>query len=119
MAYGTQYSFGVFFAALVEEFGWSRASLSGAFSVYAFVYCAFGLAAGRLTDRWGPRAVIAVGGAFLGIGLVGMSRAHEIWHPYVLYGCVAALGMSTAFVPCSATVARWFVRRRGPRWASR
>jgi MFS family permease len=31
----------------------------------------------------------------------------------VLYGCVAALGMSTAFVPCSATVARWFVRRRG------
>ena len=27
MAYGTQYAFGVFFAALVEEFGWSpRAS---------------------------------------------------------------------------------------------
>ena len=26
---------------------------------------------------------------------------------------VAALGMSTAFVPCNATVVRWFVRRRG------
>jgi hypothetical protein len=38
MAYGTQYAFGVFLAALGEEFGWSRASLSGVFSLYAFVY---------------------------------------------------------------------------------
>jgi len=36
MAYGTQYAFGVFFAALIDEFGWSRASLSGVFSLYAF-----------------------------------------------------------------------------------
>ncbi len=113
MAYGVQYSFGVFFSALLEEFGWSRASLSGAFSVYAFAYGAFALVAGRLTDRWGPRAVIAVGGLFLGAGLVGMSRTSALWHPYVSYGIVAALGMSTAYVPCNATVARWFTRRRG------
>jgi MFS family permease len=31
----------------------------------------------------------------------------------VCYGLVAALGMSTAYVPCNATVARWFTRRRG------
>jgi hypothetical protein len=36
MAYGTQYAFGVFFAVLIDEFGWSRASLSGVFSLYAF-----------------------------------------------------------------------------------
>jgi hypothetical protein len=33
MADGTQYAFGVFFAALIDEFGWSRASLSGVFSL--------------------------------------------------------------------------------------
>ena len=49
-AYGAQYSFGVFFAALLEEFHWSRASLAGVFSVYAFCYCAFGFPAGRLSD---------------------------------------------------------------------
>jgi hypothetical protein len=43
MAYGTQYAFGVFFAAFVEEFGWSRASLSGVFSLYAFIYSVFAL----------------------------------------------------------------------------
>jgi MFS family permease len=113
MAYGTQYAFGVFFAALVDEFGWSRASLSGVFSLYAAVYSGFALVAGRLTDRWGPRTVIGIGGALLGAGLVAMSRVGALWQPYVLYGTVAALGMSTAYVPCHATVVRWFTRRRG------
>ncbi|HET9855475.1 MAG TPA: MFS transporter [Methylomirabilota bacterium] len=113
MAYGTQYAFGVFFAALIDEFGWSRASLSGVFSLYAFTYAAFALVSGRLTDRWGPRAVIAIGGVLLGLGLVAMSRVSALWQPYVCYGLVAALGMSTAYVPCNATVAKWFTRRRG------
>jgi MFS family permease len=113
MAYGTQYAFGVFFAALVDEFGWSRASLSGVFSLYALVYSGFALVAGRLTDRWGPRTVIGIGGALLGLGLVAMSGVVALWQPYVLYGTVAALGMSTAYVPCNATVAKWFTRRRG------
>ena len=113
MAYGTQYAFGVFFAALMDEFGWSRASLSGVFSLYAFTYAAFALVSGRLTDRWGPRAVIAIGGVLLGLGLIAMSRVGALWQPYVCYGLVAALGMSTAYVPCNATVAKWFTRRRG------
>jgi MFS family permease len=113
MAYGTQYAFGVFFAALMEEFGWSRASLSGIFSLYAGVYSGFALVAGRLTDRWGPRAVIAIGGALLGAALVAMSGVGSLWQPYVLYGTIGALGMSTAYVPCNATVAKWFTRRRG------
>ena len=118
MAYGAQYSFGVFLSAMLDELGWSRTGLSGAFSLYAFVYTALALVAGRLTDRWGPRAVIAVGGAFLGAGWVAMGGVREPWHPYVFYGIVAAVGMSAAFVPCSATVARWFVRRRGSPSAS-
>lgn len=112
-AYGTQYAFGVFFPTLLEEFGWSRASLSGVFSLYAFLYCLFGLPAGRLTDRWGPRAVIAMGGLLLGLGLTGMSQVRALWHPYLFYGIVAALGMSTAYVPCNSTVVKWFVSRRG------
>ena len=113
MAYGAQFSFGVFFAALLEEFGWSRAALSGAFALYAFGYSGFAVVSGNLTDRWGPRAVIATGGVFLGAGWIAMSFTHALWHPYVFYGVVGALGMSTAYVPCGATVARWFVRRRG------
>ena len=113
IAYGAQYSFGVFFAAMLAEFGWSRGSLGGAFSLYTFAYCVLGFVAGRLTDRFGPRAVIAAGGVFLGGALAGMSLVSALWQPYVLYGVVASLGMATAFVPCNSTVVRWFVRRRG------
>jgi MFS family permease len=113
MAYGAQFSFGVFFSALLEEFGWSRGALSGAFALYAFGYSGLSVVSGHLTDRWGPRAVIAIGGVFLGAGWIAMSATSAIWHPYVFYGVVAAVGMSTANVPCNATVARWFARRRG------
>ena len=113
VAYGTQYSFGVFLPVLLEEFHWSRASLAGVFSVYAFAYPALGSLAGQLTDRWGPRVVISAGGVLLGIALSGMALVTRLWQPYVLYGVVAAVGMSAAYVPCNATVVRWFVRRRG------
>lgn len=113
VAYGAQYSFGVFFAAMLAEFGWSRGSLSGAFSLYVFMYCVLGFVAGRLTDRWGPRPVIAAGGVFLGTAFAGMSVITALWQPYLLYGLVASVGMATAFVPCNATIVRWFVRRRG------
>lgn len=112
-AYGAQYSFGVFFAALLDEFGWSRAGLAGVFSLYAFAYCVFGFPAGRLTDRFGPRAVVTTGGIVLGLALAGMASVTRLWQPYVLYGLVAALGMGTAYVPCNSTVVKWFARRRG------
>jgi MFS family permease len=113
VAYGAQYSFGLFFAALREEFGWSSASLSGVFSLYALCYSCLGFVAGRLTDSLGPRVVIAVGGACLGAMMVGMALVTQLWQPYVLYGAIGAMGMSTAFVPCSTTVVKWFSRRRG------
>lgn len=113
VAYGQQYSFGVFFAAMLGEFGWSRGSLAGAFSLYTFMYCTLGFVAGRVTDRWGPRVVIATGGVFLGTALAAMSLTSALWQPYVVYGFVASAGMATAFVPCNSTIVRWFVRRRG------
>ena len=112
LAYGVQYSFGLFFTALTEEFGWSRASLSGVFSLYAATYSFLGLFAGRLTDRWGPRAVIALGGGLLGLGLALSGGVRALAPLYATY-LLAAVGMSSAYVPCNATVARWFETRRG------
>ena len=83
-AYGAQYSFGVFFNALLAEFHWSRASLGGVFSLYAFVYSVFGFPAGRLTDAWGPTRVIACGAVFLGGALGAMALVTQLWQPYVL-----------------------------------
>ncbi len=78
VAYGVQFSFGIFFSPLLTEFGWTRGDVSGVFGVYTAVYCTCALPAGRLTDRFGPRLVIASGGVLLGAALVAMSQVSQL-----------------------------------------
>lgn len=93
--------------------GWDRGSLSLPYSLYVFVYGALSVVTGRLTDRLGPRIVLTVGGCLLGSGVMLMSRVHALWHLYIVLGVIAASGMSAAYVPCNATVVRWFTLKRG------
>ena len=111
--YGVQYSFGVFLPAMVDELGWQRASLGGAFSLYTMVYSGCSWISGRLTDTAGPRWVIAAGGVLLGGGIIATSQMSAQWQLYVCYGLIAALGMSSAYIPCNTTVVKWFQRKRG------
>jgi MFS transporter, OFA family, oxalate/formate antiporter len=113
VAYGIQFSFGVFMPFISADTGWNRASLSMPFSLYVFVYSALGMMSGRLTDRLGPRIVLTTGGCLLGVGLMLVSRSHLLWQLYLALGLIAATGMSAAYVPCNATVVRWFVQKRG------
>ncbi|HEX4209703.1 MAG TPA: MFS transporter [Candidatus Binataceae bacterium] len=113
VAYGIQFSFGVFMPFISADTGWDRASLSLPYSLYIFVYSALGVVSGRLTDRFGPRLVLTVGGCLLGVGVMLVSRAHVLWQLYLALGLIAAAGMSAVYVPCNATVVRWFMRKRG------
>lgn len=113
LAYGVQYSFGVFLPAIADDVGWPRAIIGGAFSFYTLVYTVFSLVSGKLTDLFGPRRVVGLGGLLLGIGVIATSRMSSQWELFFWYGIVAALGMSTAYIPCNMTVVRWFLRRRG------
>ena len=113
LTYGAQYSFGVFVPPMLDDLGWQRASLGGAFSLYSMVYMGFSLVSGRLTDTLGPRRVIGLGGVMLGLGIMATSQVSAQWQMYLSYGIIAALGMSTAYIPCNMTVVRWFQRQRG------
>jgi sugar phosphate permease len=114
LSYTVWYSFSVFYVALLGQFGWSRAASAGVFSLYVIVYGLAGAAAGALSDRFGPRKVVAVGVAFLTAGMVGCSQMTELWQFYLSYGVIAAIGSSAAgWVPCVATVSCWFSRRLG------
>ncbi|MSQ48273.1 MAG: MFS transporter [Deltaproteobacteria bacterium] len=113
VAYGIQFSFGVFMAEISKETGWGRDSLSLPYALYVFLYSALGAVAGRFTDHWGPRLVITVGGCLLGLGIMLTSQVTALWQMYVSLGLIAASGMSAAYVPCNATVVRWFIEKRG------
>ncbi|HJU11351.1 MAG TPA: MFS transporter [Candidatus Binataceae bacterium] len=113
VAYGVQFTYGVFMPHISAETGWNRGALSVPYSVYVFVYSALGFVSGRLTDRWGPRVVLITGSLLLGSGVMLMSRVGMLWHIYVVLGLLAASGMSAVYVPCNATVVRWFTLKRG------
>lgn len=113
IAFGTQYSFGVFFKPLQEEFGWTRAETSGVFSLYMFFHLTLAILTGWATDRFGPRILVAVGGFFTGLGLMLTSQITALWQLYITFGLIVGLGLSTAWNPLLTTVSRWFVQRRG------
>ena len=109
---GTLAAFGVFFKPVLKEFGWTRAMLSGAFSICWILQGALALVMGKLTDRFGPRVVLTLCGLFLGIGYLCMSRLGSIRQFYLLYGIIG-VGMSGLNVALVSTASRWFVKRRG------
>jgi MFS family permease len=115
ISYGTtQYFFGVLVEPLGREFGWSRASISGAYSLSVVLAGFLGVPIGRLVDRRGARLLMTVGSAVAGLSLLGLAGVTALWQFYLLWA--GGLGLATAltFYPVTFTVvANWFLRRRG------
>lgn len=110
---GAFYSFGVFFKPMLEEFGWTRAMTSGAYSLNMILWGSLSIITGRLNDRFGPRIVITACGFIFGAGYLLMSRISTLWQFYLFYGVIIAIGLSGCFTPIASTVTRWFTKRRG------
>ena len=111
--FGGLHSFGVFFKPLLAEFGWTRATISGAYSLSLTLSGFLGMGTGRLTDRFGSRSLITIGGLLLGIGYILLSQANAVWQLYLLYGVIIGISISCILIPTLSTLARWFIKRRG------
>jgi len=111
--WGVYYAFGVFFKPVLNEFGWTRAVTSGAYSLASIISGLLTIAMGGLTDRFGPRVVMTFCGLLLGFGFILMSQITAVVHLYLFYGIFVGAGMSGSFIPLLSTVARWFLKRRG------
>jgi MFS family permease len=110
---GVYIAFGVFFNPLMEEFGWSRAAISGASSIAFFSMGLFGVMVGRLNDRLGPRPIMSVTAILLGLGCVLMARLTSLWELYCYYGLIFGMGLSSVDVIALTTTVRWFSHHRG------
>lgn len=111
---GLHTSFGVFFVALLGTFHWSRAVTAGVQSASLLTDAIASPVIGRLTDRLGPRRVVAAGGVFLAIGLLLCSQVRTAWELYLYFGVVVSLGFAAGgVVPHVVIVSEWFPSRRG------
>jgi MFS family permease len=114
LAVGIRFSFGVFYVAMLKEYGWGRGETAGAFSLGMLTNALFAMVSGTLVDRFGPRILFPLGATFLAIGLAAASRITAIWHLYLFFGVIMALGINTvSYGPHMALIPKWFVRRKG------
>ena len=107
------YGFSVLFNPIVNEFGWSRAAVSFAFSLRTEVGGIAAPLVGFLVDRLGARRLMVFGVVTVALGFFLISRVQTLW---AFYGAiiVIAIGMSAAAGPVGmVAIAHWFRRRRG------
>jgi MFS family permease len=105
-------SFGIFFKPVSEDFGWTRATTSGAFSLCTIMSGLFGILAGRLADRYSPRIVILICGILQGGSYLLLSQMTSVWQLYLYFGILTGAGMAN-IIPASTLVTKWFHRQRG------
>ncbi len=103
---------GVFIQPLEREFGWSRASISAAFSNSWVVAALMGPVAGRFVDKYGVRPALTIGLLGMAATFAMLSRVESLWqlHAVLIIGAVARPFAS--FIPTSVLLSRWFVRKR-------
>jgi len=107
-------AFSLLFPAILDEFGWDRATTAGAFS-FGFLVAAFlGPAMGRLMDRRGPVWVMELGALAIAAGLALASLATQPWHLYLTQGVLVGGGTTAIGYSGQALyLPNWFLRQRG------
>jgi MFS family permease len=110
--YAVAYSFGAFFKPMAAEFGAGRSRTSAVFSITVCIWSVLGTVTGHLSDRFGPRIVVASGALLMGLGLLLTASIHELWLGYITYGLGVGLGVACGYVPMVAVVGGWFINRR-------
>ncbi|MFO7964516.1 MAG: MFS transporter [Desulfobacterales bacterium] len=107
------YIFGIFYEPLMREFGWSRATVAGALTIYLLSLGFSGPFIGRLADRFGPKNIIGYGAFFGGIFFILLSRIDSLWQFYGLYFLHGIAFAGCGNVPVNTALTNWFIKKRG------
>ncbi len=108
-------SFSLFLVALEREFGWSRATISAAYTLFTVVNAASSPLIGWCLRRWDSRVVLGVSSAILGAGFLMAARVTSPVDLYVAFGLVAGLGVQCCGTYALFTIlANWFKRSAAP-----
>jgi len=111
---GARFSIGVMFKPMIGEFGWSRAAMSLGFFLYMTFFALSLTVIGRFYDRYGPKWVIVISTLFLSMGYMSISVINSLWHFYICYGFLAAIGLGgTSLSLMAVVISKWFEKGRG------
>src|SRR6201992_3159498 len=99
---------------LEQEFGWSRTTISMAISVSILLCGLIGPFAAGFINRYGPRRVMAMSGALIGVGTLATVTMKHAWKLFALWGVLVGVGTGIMTIVLGATVVqRVFYSHRG------
>lgn len=102
------YAFTVFIKPMEAELGWSRADMTGAFSLSLLLSGLLAVPIGRLFDRHGSRALMTAGSVLGTLLLVAWSGVQDKLAFYAIISGIGIAGSLVFYEVGFATIVRWF-----------
>ncbi len=105
-------SYGAYVVLLQDEFGWSKALVAGAFALTRIESGILGPLQGWLTDRYGPRIILAIGILIFGLGFILFGFIESLLEFYLTFALIAVGSSLGGFATVMVSLVNWFDRHR-------
>jgi OFA family oxalate/formate antiporter-like MFS transporter len=112
MVANLQYGWTLFVNPLSDKYGWSKAAIQVAFTIFVLTETWLVPIEGYLVDRFGPLWVTLGGGLLCGIGWVLNSYASSLATLYFA-AAVSGIGAGAVYGTCVGNALKWFPDKRG------
>ena len=107
-----QYGWTLFVDPIDQKFGWGRAAIQIAFSIFVFTETWLVPVEGWFVDRYGPQVVVLAGSVLVGSAWVINAFADSL--PMLYFGSVVAgVGAGAVYGTCVGNALKWFPSQRG------
>jgi MFS family permease len=107
------YAFAVFIAPMQAELGWSKAAITGAFSLATLVAGLAALPVGRWVDRHGARSLMTAGSVLASALLLAWAHVESLAGFYAVWVGLGVAMAAVLYEPAFAVLAVWFRAKRG------
>ncbi|GAK40256.1 OFA family MFS transporter [Paenibacillus urinalis] len=105
--------YSVFSDPMTKAHGWATSDYNLAYSLYTLIFALIAIYAGRITDKYGARVLMYVGGVLFGLGWFLTGYVQSIPMFYVTFSLIAGGGAGLMYNSALVTAVRWFPDKGG------
>jgi MFS family permease len=106
------YAFSVFLTPMERDLGWSRAELTGGFSLMWLVAGAMAFPVGVWIDKHGPRLLMTIGSIGASLLIIAWSQVTTQAVFYLIWAGLGVCAAAVLYEPAFAVVTQWFQQQR-------
>ncbi len=110
---GQTYSVSVFIDSYINEFGWSRSTVSGMYSMGTLVAGMLMGIIGKLFDKYGHRKMGTAVALAFGVACLFMSTVSTVSTLFVGFFMIRLLGQGSMSLIGTTLVPQWFIKKKG------